>query len=255
MALATTDELLAIFMPILVYWIYSGFYLMLESLENYKLHSKQEEDEKNLVSRMTVLKGVLLHQISQSVVMFLSFKLTGGNDTGASVEQPFSYIALIRQLVIAMVVIDTWAYFIHRLMHYKFLYKYVHAQHHRIVVPYSYGGHYMHPVEGFLDTLGGSITLLLSGMSPKTSMFFFCFAIIKLVDDHCGMKIPGNPFHIFFTNNSAYHDVHHQLYGTKYNFAVYFAIWDRILGTEMPYSLEKKAKGGFEVRLEESKND
>ena len=156
-----------------------------------------------------------------------------------------------------MVVIDTWSYFTHWYLHYnKWLYRHVHSQHHRVVVTYAFAGQYMHPIEGMSESMGGSLTLILSGMSPRTSMFFFSFALIKLVDDHCGMMLPGNPFHIFFTNNSAYHDIHHQFYGVKYNFSVYFTIWDRILGTYMPYSLDNKPKGGFQVRhAEEYKDD
>lgn len=145
---------------------------------------------------------------------------------------------------------DTWQYFMHRYMHHnKFLYKHIHSQHHRLVVPYAYGALYNHPVEGLiLDTVGGALSFLISGMSPRVSIFFFSFATIKTVDDHCGLWLPGNLFHIFFTNNSAYHDVHHQLYGTKYNFSQpFFVMWDRILGTYMPYSLEKREGGGFEA--------
>ncbi|XP_022775900.1 sphinganine C4-monooxygenase 1-like [Durio zibethinus] len=259
MALATSEELQAILVPIVVYWTYSGMYVILESwCENYKLHSKQEEEEKNLVSRKTVIKGVLLHQTIQATLNFLVLMVTGGNDAEASPRQPSSLIIIAKQLVIAMVFIDTWSYFIHRYLHYnKFLYRHLHAPHHRIVVSYAFGAQYMHPLEGILDTMGGSLSIIVSGMSPRTSMFFFSFALIKLVDDHCGMRLPGNPFYIFFKNNSAYHDIHHQLYGAKYNFSVYFVTWDKILGTYMPYSLEKKAEGGFEVRRadQEHKDD
>lgn len=146
---------------------------------------------------------------------------------------------------------DTWQYFMHRYMHHnKFLYRHIHSLHHRLVVPYAFGALYNHPIEGLLnDTIGGALSFLLSGMSPRASIFFFSFATIKTVDDHCGLWLPGNLFHFFFRNNTAYHDVHHQLYGSKYNFAQpFFVMWDRILGTYMPYSLEKRAGGGFEAR-------
>lgn len=71
----STDELVATFLPILVYWVYSGMYVMLESFENYKLHSKKAEEEKNLVSRFTVVKGVLFQQSIQAIVTILLFKV------------------------------------------------------------------------------------------------------------------------------------------------------------------------------------
>ncbi|KAK4481601.1 hypothetical protein RD792_012504 [Penstemon davidsonii] len=244
-----SDELIGTFAPIILYWVYSGIYVMLGSLENYRLHTKKDEDEKNLVPKLDVVKGVLLQQAVQSIVATILFAVTGSDESAQA--QQTSLVVLIRQFFVAMMVLDTWQYFMHRYMHHnKFLYKYIHSQHHRLIVPYAYGALYNHPVEGLLlDTIGGALSFLISGMSPRTSIFFFSFATLKTVDDHCGLWLPGNLFHLFFRNNSAYHDIHHQLYGNKYNFSQpFFVMWDRILGTYMPYSLEKRVGGGIEAR-------
>ncbi|GMH26165.1 hypothetical protein Nepgr_028008 [Nepenthes gracilis] len=258
MGLEVSDQLLGTFVPIAVYWVYSGLYMLLGSLENYRLHSRKDEDQKNLVSKGTVIKGVLLQQTVQAIVAVILFTVVD-NSHKAAVEQKASMVVLIRQFLTAMVVLDTWQYFMHRYMHHnKFLYRHIHFQHHRLVVPFAFGALYNHPLEGLiLDTIGGAISFLASGMTPRTSIFFFSFATIKTVDDHCGLMLPGNPFHIFFKNNTAYHDVHHQLYGSKYNFSQpFFVMWDRILGTYMPYSVEKRGDGSFEARpVKECKDD
>ncbi|XVF03351.1 hypothetical protein REPUB_Repub04eG0253500 [Reevesia pubescens] len=248
-----SDEMLGALIPIVVYWVYAGIYLGLGSwCENYRLHSKKEEDEMNLVSKKEVVKGVLLQQFLQVITFLLLSLVTGGNNDEASAMQSSSFIDIARQVVIAMLVMDTYHYFFHRfILHNKFLYRYIHSHHHRLVVPYPFGAIYSHPLEAFLtDIIAGSLALILSGMSARTSIFFFSIATMKNVDDHCGILLPGNPFHIFFRNNTVYHDLHHQLHGTKYNFSQpFFVIWDKILGTHMPYSIEKRAEGGFEVRL------
>ncbi|XP_077224544.1 sphinganine C4-monooxygenase 1-like [Tasmannia lanceolata] len=245
-----SDEFLGTFAPILVYWVYSGMYVLFDSFENYRLHSRKDEDTKNLVSKKTVVKGVLLQQAIQAFVAILLFTVTSDDSEASTNLQP-SLIVLARQFLIAMLILDTWQYFMHRYMHHnKFLYRHIHSQHHRLVVPYAFGALYNHPLEGLLlDTIGGALSFLLSGMSPRASIFFFSFATIKTVDDHCGLWLPGNLFHVLFRNNSAYHDIHHQLYGNKYNFSQpFFVTWDKILGTYMPYSLEKRIDGGFEAR-------
>lgn len=246
-----SDELLGAFLPIVVYWVYSGLYGLVGCLEEYRLHSRKEEDEKNLVSKSTVVKGVLLQQAVQAFVAIILFKVTENDIETTTVNNTSSPLVIIRQFVVAMFVLDSWQYFMHRYMHHnKFLYRHIHSQHHRLIVPYAFGALYNHPLEGLiLDTIGGALSFLVSGMSPKTSIFFFSFATLKTVDDHCGLWIPGNLFHIFFRNNSAYHDIHHQLYGTKYNFSQpFFVTWDKILGTYMPYSLEKMAGGGLQAQ-------
>ncbi|KAL1355968.1 hypothetical protein HN51_007951 [Arachis hypogaea] len=259
MILGISDEMLGTFVPIIIYWVYSGIYVVLGLFsEDYRLHTKEDEDEKNLVSKGAVVKGVLLQQLVQAVVATLLFAVTG-SDTQSDLNQNASLLAVARQFGTAMLVMDTWQYFMHRYMHHnKFLYKHIHSQHHRLIVPYSFGALYNHPLEGLLlDTIGGALSFLLSGMSPRASIFFFSFATIKTVDDHCGLWLPGNLFHVIFKNNTAYHDVHHQLYGNKYNYSQpFFVMWDRILGTYMPYTLEKRADGGFEARpCKDSKDD
>lgn len=247
--LNVSDEILGTFAPIIVYWLYSGMYVMLGSLESYRLHTRKEEDEKNLVPKTDVVKGVLLQQAVQAVVATMLFAVTRSDNSAQ--PQPASLIVLARQFFVAMMVLDTWQYFMHRFMHHnKFLYRHIHSQHHRLVVPYAFGALYNHPLEGLiLDTVGGALSFLVSGMSPGASIFFFSFATLKTIDDHCGLWLPGNLFHLFFGNNSAYHDIHHQLYGNKYNFSQpFFVTWDRILGTYMPYSIEKRAAGGLEAR-------
>ncbi|CAH9079232.1 unnamed protein product [Cuscuta epithymum] len=247
-----SDEMLGTFAPIVVYWLYSGFYSLLGGFENYRLHSKKDEDEKNLITKKEVVKGVILQQAVQAIVATILFAVTTNESEAAVDQQQTSVLVLIRQFIIAMVVLDTWQYFMHRYMHQnKFLYRQIHSQHHRLVVPYAFGALYNHPIEGLiLDTVGGAMAFLASGMSPRVSIFFFSFATIKTVDDHCGLLLPGNLFHIFFKNNSAYHDIHHQFYGSKYNFSQpFFVTWDRILGTYMPYKLEQRDDGGgFEAR-------
>ncbi|MED6147135.1 Arf guanine nucleotide exchange factor sbh1 [Stylosanthes scabra] len=254
-----SDEMLGTFVPIVIYWVYSGIYVVLGLFsEDYRLHTKEDEDEKNLVTKGTVVKGVLLQQLVQAVVATLLFAVTG-SDSQSDSNQNASLLAIARQFGTAMLVMDTWQYFMHRYMHHnKVLYKHIHSQHHRLIVPYSFGALYNHPLEGLLlDTIGGALSFLISGMSPRASIFFFSFATIKTVDDHCGLWLPGNLFHVFFKNNTAYHDVHHQLYGNKYNYSQpFFVMWDRILGTYMPYTLEKRADGGFEARpCKDSKDD
>ncbi|CAL9050616.1 unnamed protein product [Musa banksii] len=246
-----SDELMGTFSPIVVYWLYAGMYQLLPPLDQYRLHTRKEEEQKNLVPLSSVIKGVLLQQLVQATVAGLMFLITAKPSGEGSIIQPSLPVQLI-QIMVAMLIMDTWQYFIHRYMHQNnLLYRHIHSQHHKLVVPYAIGALYNHPLEGLLlDTFGGAISFLISGMTARTAVFFFCFAVIKTVDDHCGLWLPGNIFHIIFQNNTAYHDVHHQLHGTKYNYSQpFFSIWDRLLGTYMPFSLVNRKEGGFEARI------
>ncbi len=156
------------------------------------------------------------------------------------------------QFGVAIIVVDTWQYFLHRAMHMnKWLYSKLfrmecnkrlllsrsvatfHSRHHRLYVPYAYGALYNHPFEGFLlDTLGASIAYKIAGMNTRQGMVFFTGSTIKTVDDHCGYALPWDPLQRITSNNAGYHDVHHQSWGIKTNFSQpFFTFWDRLLGT------------------------
>lgn len=123
---------------------------------------------------------------------------------------------------------DTWQYFLHRLMHVnKYLYRKFHSVHHRLYVPYAYGALYNHWFEGLLlDTLGAAVSHLVSGMGLRQGIFLFAFSTLKTVDDHCGYALPFDPLQMAFGNNAPYHDVHHQASSRihlirKYTYPIY----------------------------------
>ncbi|KAJ4793083.1 Methylsterol monooxygenase 2-1 [Rhynchospora pubera] len=248
MAFFLYDEVVESVIPVLVYWIYSGIFVVLgDKLDKYRLHSKAEEDTKNLVSKSTVIKGVLLQQVVQIGVSTVLLALT--KDEIPRPNPPLFIIAV--QFFIGIFVLDTWQYFVHRYMHInQYLYKHIHSKHHLLIVPYAYGTLYNHPLEGLImDTIGGSLAFLASGMTPSVAVYFFSFVTIKAIDVHTGIYWPLNIFHFFFPNDAAYHDVHHQLYGTKFNYEQpFFISWDKIMGTYMPYTLEKRKEGGYTVQ-------
>lgn len=138
------------------------------------------------------------------------------------------------QFTFAILIVDTWQYFLHRAMHMnKFLYTTLHSRHHRLYVPYAFGALYNHPLEGFLlDTLGTGFAYLVTGMTVRQGMWFFTCTTIKTIDDHCGYAFPWDPLQQITSNNAAYHDVHHQSWGIKTNFSQpFFTFWDRVLDT------------------------
>ena len=147
----------------------------------------------------------------------------------------YHYIVPALQFGLAILIVDTWQYFLHRLMHTsRYLYTTFHSRHHRLYVPYAYGALYNHPFEGFLlDTLGAGMAFKIAGMTTRQGMCFFSGSTIKTVDDHCGYALPFDPLQRITSNNAGYHDVHHQSWGIKTNFSQpFFTFWDRVLGTK-----------------------
>jgi sphinganine C4-monooxygenase len=88
------DVVLGIVLPLVVYWLYAGMYHMMmmmmpPALEPFRLHSVQEEEQRNLVTLPQVVKGVLLQQSIQALVALLLF--VGSSSSLDCHFSPFSY--------------------------------------------------------------------------------------------------------------------------------------------------------------------
>jgi len=267
------DKYLAVFVPVVVYWLFAIPFDILDHfspacLEKYRIHESDEKSSKNRVSKSTVIRTVLFQQFIQvilgtigiedekappthesginSILSFLVqniFRILAGESANRFAVTSGPYIASwlywwgipIVQLIAAMFMLDTWQYVLHRLLHTRLLFKYIHSWHHQLYVPYAYGALYNHPIEGFmLDLVGSLFSHLATGMTSRQATLFFGIATAKTIHDHSGWSLPFDPMNYIFKNNSDYHDIHHQMIGIKSNFSQpFFVHWDAILGTEM----------------------
>lgn len=240
-------------------------------LEKYRIHDSPEVQARNRCSRTEVVRAVLLQQAIQTTLGFYWVSADEVNSGAEHMEKmheigkrlgvmipwvlghKWGEVVLdlrgadvtyfiywwgipVVQFAFAIFFIDTWQYFLHRAMHMnKFLYKHLHSVHHRLYVPYAFGALYNHPIEGFiLDSLGAAAAEALSLMTTRQAMLLFTLSTFKTVDDHCGYKLPFDPFQVVTGNNADYHDIHHQIIGIKSNFSQPFFIhWDVLMGTRL----------------------
>ncbi|PSK35802.1 hypothetical protein C7M61_004284 [Candidozyma pseudohaemuli] len=262
------DGILAIFAPVIAYWTYSTFFHIIdvyELAEKYRIHPSEEEELRNKAPLRDVLFDVVVQHIIQLVVAYAVYRIDPPPTTGHELYQiwylkhnwapswvsdsllwfAYTYGWLVLRMGFAFCIIDTWQYWLHRTMHLnKTLYRRFHSRHHRLYVPYAYGALYNDPVEGFLlDTVGTGIAGIVTQLSPRESLFVYVFATMKTVDDHCGYRLPWDPFQFLFPNNAIYHDIHHQNWGFRNNFSQpFFTIWDRISNTQYQFVQEYKDK-------------
>ncbi|KAG0648066.1 putative fatty acid hydroxylase [Hyphodiscus hymeniophilus] len=130
------------------------------------------------------------------------------------------------RFAIAIFLSDTWQYFWHRAMHSnRWLFRNMHAPHHRIYVPYAFGAFYNTLWEAFvLDTLGTTLSLYVAGLSTRQATLFGTLSVLKGVDDHCGYKLPWDPLQWLGEQTVEFHDV------TNYS-QLYLTFWDHVCGT------------------------
>lgn len=136
-------------------------------------------------------------------------------------------IALFHLAVIFLVV-DTWFYWTHRLLHVHPLYNWIHKFHHRFKAPTAVASVYANPVEFTVGNhLGVALGPCLVNPHPYVAYFWFFLALFSTGGSHSG--------YYFFGAEG--HDIHHEKF--NYNFGV-GGFMDYLCGTK--YEVAKKKK-------------
>ncbi len=131
---------------------------------------------------------------------------------------------------------DAYFYWMHRLMHHPKLFKLLHLVHHQSVNPTPYTAFSFHPLESVAEF---AIVPLLALVLPVHFSALIIFTVLSIVFNilgHTGYEISPSGFtrHWLFKwmNTPTHHNLHHSR--SKYNYGLYFNIWDRLMGTNCP---------------------
>jgi sterol desaturase/sphingolipid hydroxylase (fatty acid hydroxylase superfamily) len=130
---------------------------------------------------------------------------------------------------------DLWFYAVHRLLHTRWLFKHVHAVHHRSVDVNPFSSYSFHAVEALL--LSGWI-VPLALLTPLPVQVVAVTQLVGLANNvmaHLGYELlPAwwlrAPL-LRWTNTATFHSLHHQrVHG---NYGLFSRVWDRLFGTEL----------------------
>jgi lathosterol oxidase len=137
---------------------------------------------------------------------------------------------------VALVIHDTYFYWMHRTIHHDKIFKHIHLTHHLSVNPTPFASYSFHAIEAVLEAAILAILVVVIPMHPKAIASFALISFIINVYGHLGYEIMPKWFRKTFLfeilNTSCHHNLHHKKF--KGNYGLYFRVWDRIMGTEHP---------------------
>ncbi|XP_071784860.1 lathosterol oxidase-like [Asterias amurensis] len=146
---------------------------------------------------------------------------------------------IIRDVIGLILFCDCLIYWIHRLLHHRFIYRHVHKQHHVWKIPTPFASYAFHPLDGFLQSLPYHVYPFIFPLNKHVYLVLFFLVNVWTISIHDGdYRVPAilRPF----INGSAHHTDHHLYY--NYNYGQYFTLWDRIGGSyRTPSVLEEEA--------------
>lgn len=182
-------------------------------------------------------------EVLHSFVSAVVFSLTGvlvlvGADHGIlrlytdPLRHGLAYLVLSPLAVI--VAQDAYFYFTHRAMHHRWLFRAVHAVHHRSRHTSPWTAYAFSPAEALVHAAFVPLVLLVVPLHPIALFVVLGYMIVRNVFGHLGIELlPAG-----FTSNrlgrwhttTTHHALHHTRPGSHYG--LYFTWWDRWLGTE-----------------------
>jgi sterol desaturase/sphingolipid hydroxylase (fatty acid hydroxylase superfamily) len=162
-------------------------------------------------------------------------------------------------LFIALLLHETYYYWLHRWMHHPRIFRIVHKVHHDSNITSPWTAFSFHPLEGLLQAVFLPILLLLLPMHLYVLIMQLTIMTFSSVINHLDIEIYPKNFHKHFLGKyfigATHHSLHHKQF--KYNYGLYFTFWDKWKATESPLFsklFEEKTKGNSELSVASSKN-
>jgi sterol desaturase/sphingolipid hydroxylase (fatty acid hydroxylase superfamily) len=139
-------------------------------------------------------------------------------------------------LIIALVLHETYYYWLHRWMHYPKVFKIVHKVHHDSNITSPWTAFSFHPIEGVLQAIFLPALLMILPMHLYVLIIQLTIMTFSSVINHLDIEIYPKNFHKNFFGKwligATHHSLHHKQF--KYNYGLYFTFWDKWKRTESP---------------------
>ena len=178
-----------------------------------------------LIAHLLIIPGAVLLDVFNGITIRNSLEEFPGT------------IEILTQITFFMFCEDFLFYWVHRMLHQKSLYPYIHKIHHEYSNPISISAEYAHPLEFFLANIVPTVIgakILGSRVHLATYLLWSTLRIFETIDGHCGYEFSWSPYRLLPLSGSAnYHNYHHT--HNVGNYGSFFMVWDVLMGTNKSY--------------------
>lgn len=201
--------------------------------------------QKNKIQQRSAARADFLREIKHSLSSNVIMVLVGLPFLFGPLKQftlmysqvgEYGVFYLILSVGLALIIHDTYFYWMHRLLHHPLLFKRTHLLHHKSTNPSPFTSYAFSSIEAATEGLILPILLLILPLHPIAIFSFVTSSFIINVYGHLGYEIAPKGFRKSFLfeilNTSVHHNLHHSKF--KGNYGLYFRVWDRLMGTENP---------------------
>jgi sterol desaturase/sphingolipid hydroxylase (fatty acid hydroxylase superfamily) len=151
-------------------------------------------------------------------------------ELGWGFAAPTSLAGAALSFLASLVLFDSWFYWLHRLIHTRPFYRWVHRWHHLTVTPVVWSNNSDSLIDNLFLQSYWLIAHLLLPIAPALLLAHKLYDQVTAVIGHSGFEHGGiwcrPPSPLI---SVTHHDQHHRYF--RCNYATHFTLWDRLMGT------------------------
>lgn len=220
------------------YFIAAGvFYWYFYKLKHHqwdvkKLYKKASPSHKQYIKEVkwSIITSMIFAIIGALAIMLYQMGLTL---IYMDVEM-YGYWYLPVSLFVAMLIHETYYYWMHRWMHKPSVYKVVHKVHHDSIVTSPWTAFSFHPLEGLIEALVIPAILMVIPMHIYILGLYLVLMTISSVINHLNIELYPKGFRKSMIGQwfigATHHHYHHKEF--RSNYGLYFTFWDKWMKTE-----------------------
>jgi Delta7-sterol 5-desaturase len=219
-----------------VYFILSGtsYWVLYVAKKN---QFKSRKIQARYPSRKIVYREIKWSVISVLLMSFLNTILVICISKGFTKMyfdiREFGWVYLFGSIVLCVFINDTHFYWMHRFMHLKMVFPWVHKIHHLSHSPTPWSIFSFSPVESFVHYSIFPLMIFFIALHPVAVAILVTYNILMNLGGHLGYEIIPLKFHthwlLKYSNTVTHHEMHHAK--VKCNYGLYFNIWDHLMKT------------------------
>lgn len=182
-------------------------------------------------------KREIILSLYSSIIFGISFYFLydlwlDGRITLASNSEPLWFHLIC--LLCALLFHETYYYWLHRIMHHKSLYPYLHKGHHDSVEVSSWTAFAFDPLETIFQVIPFYIIIFTIPLHLYSVIILLIIMSVSATINHLNYEIYPKFFRRIFPFNQLIGATHHALHHKEFktNYGLYFTFWDKWMKTE-----------------------